>query len=414
MKAAWRRGVVGVAAVAVVVGAFACDEKKRPRRDDDDDDGDRPRRATASASASSSGEIATSASAATSVDTPGTATAEGTGRPDPVVTKTFRARACRYGALAFRQTRDAYVSSLKGGPPSASNIPSFAGGSSYRATPSTTSSSSPLTPARVYPPRYEVFTRQCNSATSVRDAADPALDAALKDFSSFASPLAKILGEAANYYGKDDYKSDAFAKGKEFHACLTGTGTCTVSGRMTSGSSNTVTRGFEQLDGKIAKLALALEQYEASHPIDKSKYADGQKASAKLVGEATAVLMAIDAGASGKPLTDAVARAEAVLAELKAFEGKDPPETWSKAVVPMAEVFLKKANEIAKKTPDAVTDHEVFELVQSYTRMLEKDFSALQMSLRAGSSLTSRKLGPRLPPGHPRGMGSADEEPDPP
>ena len=57
---------------------------------------------------------------------------------------------------------------------------------------------------------------------------------------------------------------------------------CTTSGRALSG---TLTRGFEQLDAKIAMLALALEQFEASHPIDKTKHAEGQKASAKLVAE---------------------------------------------------------------------------------------------------------------------------------
>lgn len=46
-------------------------------------------------------------------------------KPDPLVTKSYRADACYYGSLALKQARDAYVASLGGAEPSADKIPDF-------------------------------------------------------------------------------------------------------------------------------------------------------------------------------------------------------------------------------------------------------------------------------------------------
>lgn len=391
-------------------------------------------------------------------------------RPDPLVTKTYRAEACYYGSLALKQARDAYLASLAGGEPSADKIPQFGadpddaakaapgvpptpaptGAPTAAATAAPTATAKATTaptakatatskatamasgtpaatgtgtaaasappagsaPTRMPPGnmkqqvRFDQFIRHCNTAISVKDAADPDLDAALKDFSDYALPLSKLITEANQYYGGEI--KDNFEKGKQYHACLTGTGSCEVKDK----NAKPVTNAWPQLDERLAKLKAAVDKFKGAKPVDKAGFEESQKVSDQAVAEATELLLAFDA----KPVDTAKAKAaigklEATTEKLKAFgDNKDKPDPWGKAVPPQLSLLITEAKALADKPADQIPPAKIYKIVSIHNRVLEKNFSALQTKLReAGGGGRGQvgpgprnKVTPKLPPAHPK------------
>ncbi|NUP04994.1 MAG: DUF3829 domain-containing protein [Polyangiaceae bacterium] len=402
------------------------------------------------------------------------ATAEPIKRPDPIVTKTYRADACYYGSLALKQARDAYVASLGGAEPSADKIPQFgsdpddakkddgatptptpAGSGAPTAAPTAKSTAAPTAKptaaatakptakptaaatakptaaatgtaaatadatgaasAAIRPPmppekmrqqvRFDQFIRHCNTAITVKDAPDPDLDAALKEFSEYALPFSKVIQEANSYYTQEKYKEDDFKQGKTYHACLTGTGTCETKDK----NAKPVSNAFSQLDEKLAKLKAAVDKYKGAKPVDKGAFEESQKVSDEAVQQATDLLLAFDA----KPVDTAKAKTalaalEATTEKLKGFgEGKDKPDPWAKAVPPQLSLLITEAKALVEKAPEEITPAKIYKIVSIHNRVLEKNFSALQTKLREASGgrpmgPAQRKLQPKLPPNHPK------------
>lgn len=399
-------------------------------------------------------------------------------RPDPLVTKTYRAEACYYGSLSLKQARDAYVASLAGGEPSADKIPQFGadpddankavpgappaptgaptasptasptGAATAKATSTAKATAAPTAkattaptakasgaptatgmataavsappagsaPTRVPPQnmkqqiRFDQFIRHCNTAisVSVKDAADPDLDAALKEFSEYALPLAKVITEANQYYAGEI--KDNFEKGKQYHACLTGTGSCEVKDK----NAKPVTNAWPQLDERLSKLKAAVDKFKGAKPLDKSGYEESQKVSDQAVVEATELLLAFDA----KPVDlekakAAIGKLEATTEKLKAFgDNKEKPDPWGKAVPPQLSLLVTEAKALVDKPADQIPPGKIYKIVSIHNRVLEKNFSALQTKLReaAGGAPGRGQVGPgprnkvtpKLPPAHPK------------
>lgn len=378
-------------------------------------------------------------------------------RPDPVVTKTYRADACLYGSMALKQARDAYLASLGGAEPSPDKIPEFGADKPDQkdaATPAASGSATPTAkptakptaapapkpkpaptakaaptgaaptaaatgtaaatmPTRPQIPsqkirqqiRFDQFIRHCNTAVTVKDAADPDLDASLKAYSEYAHPLSKVLQEANAYYTQEKYKEDDFKQGKAFHACLTGTGTCETKDKK----AKAVTNAFPELDDHLTKLKAAVDKYKAAKPVDKSGFEPSQKAADKAVQDATALVLLFDA----KPVDtakvkEAVTTLEASAEALTAFgEDKAKRDPWAKSLSPQLALLITEAKALSDKPAEEITPAKIYKLVSIHNRVLEKNFSALQTKLREASGggrampPTQRRLTPKLPPQHP-------------
>ncbi len=332
---------------------------------------------------------------------PGAATA--VKKPDPLVTKTFKAESCYYGALSLKLAHAAYTDSLGGGEPGADKIPDFgaepmeappvkdgatpAGSASAATTgsarpapagsgkpataptakstaaatakataaptakattaptakataaatppagsaaPKAAASGSAGTPARdpasmarIRSVPYERFVRACHvAAGNTKDLPAPELDAALKEFADFALPLSKTIAEANAYYQKEEFKTDDFAKGKEFHKKLT--------------------EGFGKLDGVLAKVESNLTKFKAANPIDTSAYTESQKLSAGVVQASTETLTVLVARPfdQGK-LKEQVTKLDAAIAPLRKYaeEHKEDRDPWVMLVAAPADSF---------------------------------------------------------------------------
>lgn len=410
-------------------------------------------------------------------------------KPDPLVTKSYRADACYYGSLALKQARDAYLASLGGAEPSADKIPDFgadpddavaipktpmetppasssaapteapptgsakpatapSAASAKPATPPPATSAKPATPppatstkpapaptvagsakpsaapvasapapaassgtpaasgsvAATTPPprnpnermktpvRYDSFIRHCNTAASVKDGNDADLDPVLREFTDFAMPLAKILQEANGYYNQEKYKEDSFAQGKVYHACLTGSGTCTPKEK----NAKSVSNAFAQLPTMLEKLKAAVDKFHAAKPLDKGSFEESQKAADQLVMDATEFMLAYDS----KPVDQAKAAAalkklDADTTALKAFgDNKEKPDPWAKQVSPLANQLVQLGKTLEEKKPEEITPAKIYKVISLHNRIMEKNFAALQTKLREASGAGNRALNP--------------------
>jgi hypothetical protein len=361
-------------------------------------------------------------------------------RIDPLVMKTYRAESCYYGTLSLRHARDAYLAGVGEGEPSASKLPDFgvedaptpdkaapptppAGGSAAPATsakPAAATSAKPAATAKpaapgsakatgaAAPPKgsaapaaagsaspggrpdvarmrlkqvpYERFARSCNVAATLKEPASPELDAAVKEYSDYVLPLAKKLSEANAYYQKEDFKTDDFAKGKEYN--------------------KDIVEGFKKLDDQLKKLREALDKFEAANPIKQDDYTESQKLSDAVLAASREIIVKLDSGESAK---DALAKLEAANEALKAFgeAHKDDKDPWATIVPPSANQLIEhvKALGDGKAAPAKVVT-----AINLYTRVLEANHRSLTRKLAegAGRALGNQRLiKPKLPAGHP-------------
>ena len=142
----------------------------------------------------------------------------------------------------------------------------------------------------------------------------PEVDAALKDFAPYAAELAKNIVTKANaYYTREDYKKDAFEKGKALHKSLT--------------------EGFAKLDEMHKKLSDSVAAWRKEHPTDLSKASDGEKIIATGLDDGRTALVAYaatkpDAEAFKSASTKTTADSEA----LKTFAKDHQSDMWGKIV----------------------------------------------------------------------------------
>ncbi len=104
---------------------------------------------------------------------------------------------------------------------------------------------------------HERNARACTAAVALKEPAMGDVDAALAAFAPFAVELAKDITTAQQYYSREEYTKDAFAKGKELDKKLRDE--------------------FSKLDELQEKLRAALGAWRKDHAPDASKMADGEK-----------------------------------------------------------------------------------------------------------------------------------------
>ncbi|WP_437725992.1 DUF3829 domain-containing protein [Sorangium sp. So ce861] len=334
---------------------------------------------------------------------------------DPQSMKEYRVDVCYFGTLSLKQARDAYLASLGKDEPSEKKIPKFgtedqakagdapkgllpakppvpgaaaaaasgsaaAGAAKAGPTPPGKDERRPFNFSARAP--HERNARACTVALSLKEPAMPDVDAALAEYAPFATELAKNIATAANYYQREEYKKDSFAKGKELHAKLID--------------------GFQKLDAHSDKLGLAVSAWHSSHLPDLSKAEEGQKAAITALEDARA-LMVILASKNVDPaaVKTALQKVETSTAALKTHGTSHQTDPWAKIMTPALEGFIRdvKAAE-PKLTDQGISSPALFlPVVTSFVSVVEGKHRALSRSLMAKGQAATREAAGAAQPG---------------
>ncbi|WP_438008721.1 DUF3829 domain-containing protein [Sorangium sp. So ce321] len=394
------RSLCSIALVLVASGAAGCKEDPPP-----------PQPEPASSAAANKGKA--------SLRTPVSPIA----KVDPQSMKEYRVDACYFGTLSLKQARDAYLASLGKDEPSEKKVPSFgtedqskpgdAGKAVLPAKPPTpTTPAAPKTTATppaatAAPPGgsakagpakpderrpinigarapYERNARACTVALSLKDPAMPDVDAALSEYAPFATELAKNIAAASNYYQREEYKKDSFAKGKELHTKLLA--------------------DFEKLDAHSDKLGLAVSAWHASHLPDLAKADEGQKAALTALEDARTLMLTL----ASKNLDPAAARTqlqklETSAAALKAHGTTNQTDPWSKIMAPALDNFIRDVKAAEPKLTDKGISSPALYLpvVTSFVSLIEGKHRALSRSLTAKGQPGTREAAGNAQPAAP-------------
>jgi hypothetical protein len=322
-------------------------------------------------------------------------------RPDPQVTKDYRVDVCYYGTLSLRQARDAYLGSLGKDEPGPKKIPSFGGPSAPPGAPGSPGASAsagkpaaPPTPPPAAPPKpgasgapaasvpqpppvadrareflarlpHERNARSCASAVPLKDAPMGEVDTQLAAFSPFAVELAKDITTAQQYYMREEYSKDSFARGKELDKKLR--------------------EQFAKLDEMSDKLGAALEAWRKDHQPDTSKMEEGEKDARAFLEDAREVLLAVAHkkadGEAWKALLDKLDKSAAAL---KTYADAHTSDNWTKIMAGPVESFVKTVKG-AKITPDKSFDSDSYlQLVTGFTGLLDARQRAVARGARPG------------------------------
>jgi hypothetical protein len=234
---------------------------------------------------------------------------------------------------------------------------------------------------------HERNARACSVAAGLKDVAMGDVDTALQTYAPFAVELAKAIQTATTYYSREEYKKDAFAKGKELHKQLV--------------------EAFGKLDDMEGKLGTALDAWRKAHPADAAKQDEGEKVAMAAYDDARNAILAV---ATTKPnvagFKDSSAKLDKSLEALKGFAASHPQDPWSKMMVPSLESMLKAAKEAESKVTDKGVDGDTFlVLTNSFVSVIEARYRALSRS-------TTMKAAPPTPAAAAP-VGTATETPKP-
>ncbi len=199
---------------------------------------------------------------------------------------------------------------------------------------------------------HERNARACTAAVPLKDPPMGDVDAQLAAFSPFAVELAKDISTAQQYYAREEYTKDSFAKGKELDKKLRDE--------------------FTKLDDLSGKLGAALEAWRKEHPTDTSKMEDGEKLSRAMLDDARDVLMmVVNKKADGDAWKAAHDKLDKSAAAVKSYADAHPTDTWSKITTSAADTFSKTLS-TAKMTPDHGVDGEtLLALIGNFTGLIE-------------------------------------------
>ncbi|AUX40118.1 hypothetical protein SOCE26_015150 [Sorangium cellulosum] len=350
---------------------------------------------------------------------------------DPQSMKEYRVDVCYFGTLSLKQARDAYLASLGKDEPSEKKIPSFGteelmkpadakaaaagkapapGAAAPAAAPKTAAapaakdgapaaaaaaSGGKPAPAASLPriderrpfnfsarAPHERNARACTVALSLKDPAMPDVDAALVEYAPYATELAKNIAAAANYYQREEYKKDSFAKGKELHKKLLA--------------------DFEKLDASSDKLGLAVSAWHSSHLPDLDKAEEGQKAALTALEDARALMLML----SSKNVDPAAARTalqkvEASAGALKAYGTTHQNDPWFKIMSTALDKFIGAVKEADPKLTDkGISSPSLYlPVITNFVGVIEGKHRALSRSLIGKSQPQLRE--PAGAPGQP-------------
>jgi hypothetical protein len=343
---------------------------------------------------------------------------------DPQAMKDYRLDVCYFGTLSLRQARDSYLASLGKDEPSEKKIPSFGIPSPTGATPPTASgtaaasgapkappapkasgtpsaapSAAPSAPGLLPPPDrrpdmmvrapHERNARACTAAVALKDPAMGDVDAAVNAFAAFSVELAKDITTAHQYYVREEYKKDSFAKGKELHKKLL--------------------EEFGKLDDLQGKVGTALASFRSQHPADLSKMEEGEKTARAALDDAREVYtMVAFKRAEGDAYRAAVDKMDKSAATLKAYAEGHAADPWAKIMLQPVDSFAKTVKD-SKPNADKTFDAEPFlNLVSNFTGIIEARQRAISRSAMArpqlpvmGSGAPSAAPAPGMPADHP-------------
>ena len=301
----------------------------------------------------------------------------GMGR-DPQVSKDYRADVCYYGTLPYRRVRDAYLGSLGKDEPSEKKLPSFglpplpgvtppaASGAPSAGRPGASADPAASAAAAASPPvppphagrrfdrsmPFERHTRMCSMLLPLKEPSMGDFDVQAAAYTPYVTGLAELVKEAMQYYQREDYKRDGFAKGKEYDKKLRAE--------------------LAKLDEMQDKLGAALTAWRKDHPPDASKMDEGEKLARAMMDDARAAfLMVVMKKADGEAWKAALAKVEASNAALEAYRPGHEDDPWVKFVASPAGAFLKMAKE-GKLTGDKTFENDAyFAFVNSYISIFD-------------------------------------------
>lgn len=335
-------------------------------------------------------------------------------RIDPQAMKNYRVDICYYGTLSLRQARDSYLASLGKDEPSEKKIPSF-GGPAADAKPAAPGAPSaaaapkaPLAPkpvasasaapaagsaAAAAPPTmpnrafdfalrapHERNARACSASMALKDPPMAGVDEALATYAPFSVELAKDIAAATSYYQREEYKKDAFAKGKELHKKLL--------------------EEFGKLDEQQSKLAAAIDTYRKAHVPDVTKMEEGEKVTFEAFEDARNVVMIL----AEKKVDVAAHKAnvdklEKSVEAMRTFSSAHASDTWTKIMAAPFEAFLRASKE-ARVSEKGVGAEDFLSLVTSFTGIVESRQRGLQRAMITKGQVTQ--------PPPPAAVGSAN------
>jgi hypothetical protein len=330
-------------------------------------------------------------------------------RIDPQAMKDYRIDVCHYGTYALNQAKDAYFASLGKDEPSEKKIPSFgipgpaaanapgAASGAPSAGPKAPPKPAPAPPAPSVKPAdggaadaaapmpapdrkpdimlrapHERNARACTAAIALKEPAMGDVDAAVAAFAAYAVELAKDISTANQYYQREEYKKDAFAKGKELDKKLR--------------------EAFGKLDELQGKLGSALGAWRKDHPVDGSTMEEGEKAARAALDDARDVfVMVAFKKADGDAYKAALDKLDKSIGALKAYADGHATDAWSKIMSGPFDAFAKTLKD-NKPTADKTFEPEAFlNLVTNFTGLVEARQRAV--------SRASMAKPPAAPPG---------------
>ncbi len=203
------------------------------------------------------------------------------------------------------------------------------------------------------------------------------IDEALATYAPFAVELAKDIAAATSYYQREEYKKDAFAKGKELHKKLL--------------------EEFGKLDEQQSKLAAAVDAYRKDHAPDASKTDEGEKTvNESLAASRSVVMVLAEKKVDVAGYKANVEKLEKTVESLKTFSTSHPNDMWTKMMMGPLDAFVRAAKE-AKVSEKGFGSEDFLNIVTSFTNLIE----IRQRGLQKAMNTRSQTALPGAPPGSP-------------
>ncbi len=386
-------------------------------------------------------------------------------KPDPVVTKVFKAEACYYGALSMKLAKAAYTESLGGAEPSADKIPDF-GAAPMDATPpakdprsqASASASAGASAAPVGSGKPAAPAGSAKPATTAKPTAAPTAKVAAapttKPSAQAAAPSGSARtappGSAGAAPGRD---AAAMAKvlpvpyERFVRACHVAAGNVKdlpapeldtalkefsdyalpLSKLLAEANAyyqkeeykqdsfakgkdyhQKITAGFAKLDETLKKVEDGLTKFKAQNAIDTTAYTESQKLSEGVTKASIDVLVKmIERPWNPAAVKTEVDKLEAAMAPFRKYadEHKEDRDPWVMLVQTPGDNFVKHVRALVEADPAEVKVGKIVNAVTLFNRVHEGNNRALARKLAEGAgkaSLNNRNLRPKLPP---RGTG---------
>lgn len=325
-------------------------------------------------------ETAPTSSAAAAIGSAAAPRLSRSARIDPQTLKEYRVEVCAFGSVILKQARDAYLGSVGGGVPSVAKPPVFFKQPKTPAAPEAAAPKGhpvrPMQASRRMP--YERHARTCTVAMNLKEPAMEGVDAAVAAFGPFAVGLGKDIATIDAYFA-GDAKKDQGAQAKTLHEKLTAS--------------------FGRLDDLHGALFAAVNTWRASHPADPKDHSPGRKLGSTVYEHARALMTELISKTPDKgKLKSGWASYEASVVALQEHAKANANDPWPTIMLKALDQWQGKAKELAE-SGKALTTDELFDLVPSFTQVIEARHRALAKELAQKAQEELKEKG-AVPEGH--------------